>query len=249
MMKKNIFDIVIILFTVHLAGCKENTALEYENEPALYFENVWEGQRDSVAQTFFIKPTGTTKDTVRIEILTMGFPASEDRSFLLEQVNIGKPGAAEPGKHYVAFDDVEIQRELIIPAGAVRKSFPLIVLYDPSLDLDEVRLELKVKENENFKVGINEWSSFVVKISAKAIKPIMWDTYWRYIFGETWGSRKMKFIIDNTGFSNFDGGYIDSDYSDYLAAKVQQKLLEYNANPDNLDRPLREADGTLVEFN
>lgn len=247
-MKKNILYTLVLLFVAGLTGCKENTALEYENEPALYFENVWEGQRDSVAQTFFIKPKGTTKDTVRIEILTMGFPSAEDRPFLLEQTNVGKPGAAVPGKHYMAFDTPEMLKELVMPAGAVRKSFPLVILYDPSLDLEEVRLELKIKANDAFKVGIGTWSSFVVKMTAMAVKPISWDTYWRYTFGETWGSRKMKFIIENTGFSDFDGGYLDSDYSDYLAAKVRQKLLEYNEDENNSDRPMREADGTLVEF-
>lgn len=247
-MKKNILYTLVLLFVAGLTGCKENTALEYENEPALYFENVWEGQRDSVAQTFFIKSKGTTKDTVRIEILTMGFPFAEDRPFLLEQTNVGKPGAAVPGKHYMAFDDPEMLKELVMPAGAVRKSFPLVILYDPSLDLEEVRLELKIKANDAFKVGIGTWSSFVVKMTAMAVKPISWDTYWRYTFGETWGSRKMKFIIENTGFSDFDGGYLDSDYSDYLAAKVRQKLLEYNEDENNSDRPMREADGTLVEF-
>ena len=56
----------------------------------------------------------------------------------------------------------------------------------------------------------------------------------------------MKFIIDNTGFTDFDGGYQSSDYTNYMASKVIQKLLEYNTN--HPDDPLSEADGTLVTF-
>ena len=58
----------------------------------------------------------------------------------------------------------------------------------------------------------------------------------------------MKFIVDNTGFTDFEGGSLNTDYAYYLSSKVKQKLLEYNANPNNPDRPLKEADGTIVTF-
>ena len=50
----------------------------------------------------------------------------------------------------MAFDDPEMLEHLKIPKGSVRKSFPLIVLRDPSLELEEVRIELKIGENEYF---------------------------------------------------------------------------------------------------
>ena len=247
-MKIVIVNILIFLLVVGTISCKENTALDYENDPALYFENGTYSQKDSIAHTFFIQPNDQMRDTVFVEILTMGYPIDSDRPFVLEQANAGQPGAAIAGKHFVAFDDPEMLEHLKIPKGSVRKSFPLIVLRDPSLELEEVRIELKIGENEYFRPGIDVWTNFVVKTTAMAVKPTTWDTYWKYTFGPTWGSVKMKFIIDNTGFSDFDGGYLASDYGDYLGSKVQQKLLEYNANPNNPDRPLQEADGTIVTF-
>ena len=253
-MKARITSILVLLLVVTSIGCKENTALEYENAPALYFkysknDSEADYQRDSIAHTFFIQPSDQMRDTIIIQILTMGFPTTEDRPFVLEQINVGQPGAAVAGKHFVAFDDAEMIEHLMIPKGTVGKKFPLIVLRDPSLELEEVRLELKIGENQYFKRGIDSWTNFVVKTTAKAVKPTNWDTKWKYYFGATWGSVKMKFIIDNTGFTDFDGNTgLDSDYTNYLRSKVTQKLLEYNANPDNPDRPLREADGTLVEF-
>lgn len=248
-MKAKIISILILI--VISVGCKENTALEYENVPALYFKyskNVNESdyQRDSIAHTFFIQPDDQMRDTVFVEILTMGYPADADRPFVLEQTNAGQPGAAIAGKHFVAFDDPEMLEHLKIPKGSVRKSFPLIVLRDPSLELEEVRIELKIGENEYFRSGIDEWVNFVVKTTSMAVKPTNWDTYWKYYFGPTWGSVKMKFIIDNTGFTDFDGGYLNTDYTSYLTSKVKQKLLEYNTN--HPDEPLSEADGTLVTF-
>ena len=246
-MKIKIISVIFLLVVITI-GCEENSALEYENEPALYFENTTYGQRDSVNHTFFIQPDEQMRDTVFVEILTMGYPADVDRSFVLEQVNVGQPGAAVAGKHFVAFDDPEMVSHLVIPKGSVRKSFPLIVLRDPSLELEEVRIELEIGENEYFKPGIDVWTNFVVKTTAMALKPTTWEAYWKYYFGLTWGSVKMKFIVDNTGFTDFEGGSLNSDYAYYLSSKVKQKLLEYNANPNNPDRPLKEADGTIVTF-
>ena len=233
-MKIVIANILIFLLVVGTISCKENSALEYENDPALYFENTTYGQRDSIAHTFFIQPDDQMRDTVFIEILTMGYPTDSDRPFILEQTNAGQPGSAIAGEH------------LKIPKGSVRKSFPLIVLRDPSLELEEVRIELKIGENEYFRSGIDDWTNFVVKTTSMAVKPTNWDTYWKYYFGPTWGSVKMKFIIDNTGFSDFDGDRLNTDYTNYLSSKVKQKLLEYNTN--HPDDPLSEADGTLVTF-
>ena len=245
-MKIVIANIWIFLLVVATISCKENTALDYENDPALYFENGTYTQRDSISHTFFIQPDDQMRDTVFVEILTMGYPADADRPFVLEQTNAGRPGAAVAGKHFVAFDDPEMLEHLKIPKGSVRKSFPLIVLRDPSLELEEVRIELKIGENEYFRSGIDEWANFVVKTTSMAVKPTNWDTYWKYYFGPTWGSVKMKFIIDNTGFSEFDGDRLNTDYTNYLSSKVKQKLLEYNTN--HPDDPLSEADGTLVTF-
>ena len=51
-MKIRIATILIFLLIVGTIGCKENTALEYENDPALYFENSYYTQQDSIAHTF-----------------------------------------------------------------------------------------------------------------------------------------------------------------------------------------------------
>ena len=81
-MKIVIANILIFLLVVGTISCKENSALEYENDPALYFENTTNGQRDSIAHTFFIQPDDQMRDTVFIEILTMGYPTDSDRPFI-----------------------------------------------------------------------------------------------------------------------------------------------------------------------
>ena len=51
-MKIVIANILIFLLVVGTISCKKNSALEYENDPALYFENTTYGQRDSIAILF-----------------------------------------------------------------------------------------------------------------------------------------------------------------------------------------------------
>ena len=126
-MKIVIANILIFLLVVGTISCKENSALEYENDPALYFENTTYGQRDSIAHTFFIQPDDQMRDTVFIEILTMGYPTDSDRPFILEQTNAGQPGSAIAGKHFVAFDSEEARKLMVIPAGEVSANIPIIL--------------------------------------------------------------------------------------------------------------------------
>ena len=148
-MKIRIATILIFLLIVGTIGCKENTALEYENDPALYFENSYYTQQDSIAHTFFIQPDDQMRDTVFVEILTMGYPTDTDRPFVLEQTNAGKPGSAVAGKHFVAFDDPEMLEHLKIPKGSCKDHVYGGKTYKLGLLLEILfRTNLGVRENE-----------------------------------------------------------------------------------------------------
>ena len=135
---------------------------------------------------------------------------------------------------------------MIVPTGKAIGHIPVILLRDKSLDLKTVSLKMRIDENEYFRPGIDTQREFLVKTTAQATKPSVWDTRWRYYFGLSWGSVKMRFLIDVTGYTDWENANIDGAYIGYMSALVQQKLLEYNeAHPD---APLSEADGTLVTF-
>lgn len=245
-MKKIIIWICAFSLSCNLVGCKENEGLEFAGESTLYFVHETYGQQDSINHSFFSVPELQERDTIEIKIEAGGYPFAKDRPFVLEQTNIGDEDAAIAGKHFVAFDDPEMRKELMIPANTVSKTLKLIVLKDASLELGKVRLALKFGTNEYFKPGVEEWRNFVVKTTAQPEKPVSWDVRWVYDYG-TWGAEKMKFIIRSTGFSDFDGDAPDASYRNYLLLKATQALLEYNSNPDN-NPPLKEADGTIVEL-
>lgn len=244
-MKKTYIPTITAGLLMALASCEENKMDTYKNDPALYFEHKKYGQQDSISHSFFIYDEDVTFDTVKVVICTMGFPEDYDRPINLIQANAGQPDAAVPGVHFIPFDTPDMQKRLCIPAGAVRDSIPIVFLRDKSLETHAVRLELTIGSNEHFRPGIDEFRNFTLTTTGMAAKPSNWDDY-KYIFGTTWGSVKMKLIIDSTGFTDFDNPPQDAGFSDWLRSTAKQALIDYNtAHPD---APLCEADGTPVTF-
>ena len=238
---KNIGYILLLSLLAVFVGCQKQNVLSYENDPRLFFMNGVDydqvpafRQFDSLSYSFFVLPEDQQRDTVYIVIETMGLTSDQPRAFSLVQTNLDSVNAAIPGKHYVSFESDEMKQLMTIPAGAVRYYMPLIVLRgDPLLDDAEVRLDMKIAENENFKVGINDESEFTVKITAMASEPSEWRS-WSVAFGD-WSSTKMWFIINyisaDFDFEEYLGDY---DYAYYLKTLAIQRLEEYNATHPTL---------------
>lgn len=252
-MKRETTYIATLLFLCcGLFGCEQLEVNKYENDPRLYFfKGYWAvdkfTQGDSTVHSFFVQPDGQMTDTVFVDVRTMGLPTDEPRPFKIVQLNPDHPDAAVPGKHYVPFDSEEMQRNMVMPAHAVRRLLPVIVKRDPSLETSRVRIEMAIVENDYFKVGIDTLAKFLVTTTAQAQKPGLWENYWKYHFGD-FGAKKLWFLVHYVGVTNFDERISDSGYEYYIEARAVQALKEYNADESHPDRPLREADGTLVTF-
>jgi hypothetical protein len=242
-----------------LASCREEQLLDYKNDPGLFFFRAsYSGadvQRDSVSFTFYAKQIQTGGQYVQyIDIRTVGFPENRDRKFKLVQSNTGDANAAVPGVHYIAFDDPFMEQYLVIPANATEYKVPVFFKNDASLSEKKVRLKIEIGKNENFGVGIQAQSTFVVNFSDVVDRPQTWvddkpTMNWFPWFGY-WSAVKMKFISMNLGFYDFDEEYnktLDfSNIKDYYARKVYRLLREYNEkNPDN---PMKDENGNLIQF-
>lgn len=223
---------------VSLTACSEKDILQYEDQPALYLVNA------EKSYSFFYSESGSDEDTVHVTVHAMGNVASEDRAFTLRQTNAGDADAAVAGVHYKDLASAEMRQLMVMPAGKSEVQVPITLIKDASLDTRTVRLRLEVEPNDNFAKGVVEKDSTVITFSAQATKPNNWDD-WYYAFGETWGTVKMRFIIDNTGITNFNNIPTDYYYLYYLNGKLKSKLYDYNASHDT---PLQEADGTLIDF-
>lgn len=238
-MNKIIAIISTFLIFTGFTSCNENEPLEYSDVPSLYIDN------DDMNFSFFYSKSSNGRDTVNIKVHAMGPASEQDRPFILIQTNSADQDAAKEGTHYIAFDSEEIRNAMVMPKRRTETEVPIILLHDKSLDIKTVKLKIGIKPNDNFAAGVIEKDSTVITFSAQALKPSNWDD-WYYAFGKTWGSVKMKFIIDNTGITNFDVVPTDTDYLLYLNNKLKNKLEEYNnAHPDS---HLSEADGTLIDF-
>jgi len=239
----------ISLFALLLcvAGCVENKMLKYENDPAIYF--AWSSQareqHDSINHSFFFIEH-LKQDTVWVQVNAMGRTEPVNRPISIVQTNGNKPNAAIPGVHYVSFDTPSIREKMIIPANGVNTKIPIVLLQHSSLALQNVRLELAVEGNEYFRPGIDVWRNFLVTTTAQAVKPALWDTNWWRYFGATWGTVKFRFIINATGYTEWDTLPSDMGFLNYLQGVVLQKFQEYNR--DNPENPLKEANDELVKF-
>lgn len=239
-MKKYILSTLVALATLFaVSSCSENEPTDYVGGSALYIDN------EDVNFSFFYTQDASDRASVKIKVHAQGLPSSEDRAFTLYQKNVGEVDAAQAGKHYLAFDSEEMKQAMVMPAGKNEVEVPIVLLKDASLDTKVVKLKIGVKPNENFAAGVIEKDSVVVSFSSQAIKPTNWAD-WKNAFGSSWGSVKMRFIIDNTGITNFDTVPDDYSYMEYLKNKLNSRLFDYNAA--HPDAPLAEADGTLVDF-
>lgn len=232
---KRIWIVIAVVLCGCLAGsCEQQETEKYEGDARLYFHRSteWEGQLDSVRHSFFLVPEGKERDTVLVDVRTMGFPVGTARPVKIVQTNAGKPGAAVAGVHYVGFDDVSLKEALVVQPHAIKVMVPVILLHDPSLDKGKVRIEMEVVGNEYFKPGIDKNCRFMVQTTALAEKPGTWDKNWVYYFGE-WGTEKMGFIVNYLGFTEFEKTDQESGYKEYLKLKANEKLEIYNkAHPE-----------------
>ncbi|MDR3246807.1 MAG: DUF4843 domain-containing protein [Prevotellaceae bacterium] len=242
--------ICISLLFAATYGCSEYENI-YENDPAIYFAydvalpDSETMQKDSLNHSFFVLKSSALRDTVWIMVNTMGRTEDYDRPFVIVQSNSGQADAAVAGTHYLPFDDAGIKRFFTVEANKAQALIPVVLLRHSSLALNRVRLELTVVGNEYFRPGIENFRTFAVTTSDRAVKPALWDGIWYYYFGE-WGSEKMRFVINATGYTQWERIPADMSYINYLSDTVAQAFRDYNQ--EHPDDPLHEANGDLVTF-
>lgn len=160
-MKYGFFFFISVLAFV---ACQENEISTFDNESSLFFfrdiyNNNSKGtpQLDSTSYSFFL--AGSIQvDTVWLDVLLTGSPSDQDRPFRIVQSNVGEPGGAVAGTHYVAFDDPEMVKRMVMPANKVSVALPVIMTRTPQMDTEEYRLDMEILPNEYFIQGIKDLS-------------------------------------------------------------------------------------------
>lgn len=240
-----------------LASCEQELPLYSDGQARLNFE--YEDAKDSTLNYSFIYHNGGDRDTVWLLLRTQGFLSDTDRPYGLEQVLTGE-NDAQPGVHYVPFDDPAYRDQFVVKAGAVTDSVPVIVLRDASLASQTVRLKVTFKETDTFKRGYADRSIKLITISDQIVKPNRWSGLMDFLFG-AYGTEKHRFMIEHSGFT-WDDEYLKSigvsayhadaevqSFLRYMGSKFARELKALNAQRAAQGlQPLAEQDGTFVSF-
>lgn len=208
------------------------------------------------------------KDTIWVELESMGLVSDAPRAISLKQVDSVGVANAIAGKHYVAFDNPELAKYYVMPAKAARTKVPVVLLRDASLKSEAVVLKFAIADNGVFTNGYNNYQSRAITFTDRLSEPAEWSTRYYtqpeilpdyYITFATYmgeyGVTKHLFLIRKTGKKWNDEDIkefmaSDTNYRSYMRSKMSRLLAKENAEraAEGLE-PLKEDDGTLVEIN
>ena len=262
-MKKILY--IVLLLSLFIAGCKEDEKLIYHDKARV--ELVSEDKKAPADYSYsFVWGSDTrVRDTVFIPIRVIGGSSNIDRHIMLEQIseykvtytydNIGKvkdstvverTDKAVAGKHYIAFNDESIKPLLTVKAGLVKDSIGIVVLRDASLKKNNVRLRLRIKENENFGIGERRLLERTIIISDKLEMPSNCNYTTKAYLGNysTPKHKLMLLVVDN----KVDDMWVaqvnkSKSFAIYWRGKFIEALELFNNNPANITSglaPMRE---------
>lgn len=225
-----------------LTSCNEDEIPTFNSDDAgIYFQdgvqtrffiNI-DAYNDSTAFTFS-QCDDNVKDTVlTARIRTLGKTRDYDRKVAVEVDK--EHSTAVEGKHYVVnFDTV------CIKAGESEAKVGVKFLRDASLKTEQVRLVLKVKDNENFKVPFSRQKNtnvyydqgdtiradaYVFEVNEFYSEPMLWMMFGEDAVG-TWSISKQRLMTKLFDLSAYDwslDGWRNGD------GKVQYKTFTYFA--------------------
>jgi len=253
-MKKIFTVIVVSLFMIGMSSCTKNERMYFDTTHSAL--NIWFGTETGTAllQTTYNFAYQKDMDSVVFNARISGRVADYDRSFTLE--------AVEGDINKVEF----VLGNYKIPAGQYFVKFPIYFKkpanYTEFKD-KEGTIVFKMKQNNEFLTGAEQFNSITVALKNSVGKPDNWDSevtsLYRaltYYFG-AYSDVKYSFIINVTGMSNFRIYYsttlpagtpdnvITSSKAQYLNRQCRAALAKYN---ETNTVPLKDEFGNLIEF-
>jgi hypothetical protein len=245
-MNRLIYFVLILLVAV-VAGCAKSDGLLYSDKSRIQLNDT-----STLSTTFFYEAPAVTRDTVYIQVNTIGKLASYDREVKMVQVpEANVTNAAVPGIHYVAMDDASLKNLMVVKANAVKAMVPVVLLRNPALKDQSFRLRLELVSNDQFGLGEVGNRARTVVFSDRLERFFSWrfDTGVApafYTFGK-YSQRKHQFIyetlheqIDEAWYQAAVAIGAQQNYGNLL----KQALITFNNDPANIASgvsPLRET--------
>lgn len=250
-----------------IGGCSEDY-MSFEGIDRIQFKT-----KTEEVYTFAYYPESIQKDTLQIELITIGEVTDHPRTVRFEQVTkewkytydeedpkkvvdstyVDMEFPAVAGVHYESLSE---KNELILPANQnVLKLEVIVKREDAGLRKNARKLVLRLLPSEDFQTGEVNKLVKSITISDKLERPTKWkDKGSVYNFLGSWSEVKHRFMIDvtkqkwdNEFLTYINSGWDTKPLKNYYMAKLKKELAEYNADPNN-NPPLKDENGKEVVF-
>lgn len=265
-MKQNIISLcgAVLMAALTLTSCSEEDFITFDGQKSgIYIQKVNTTTisgtpisfTDSVYFTFANYGTEYKEMLVKVPVYIMGDLKDYDRQFILT-VDESRT-TARNGIDY-EFSDTACY----IPAGKHQQDVYIKLLRTDILATTDLRIELELKDNENFTVELTSYNSQANWASAASGKELCgsrykiifndtytytmwWEWYGDDIYGK-WSIKKEKILNELMGWTHYDWERWKVPYGLMgYSAKKMQKYLQAAADSGN---PIREDDGTLMQL-
>lgn len=245
---KYIFIAVPLLICGLLAGCKEDSLQAYNAGDNVCF---W---THSMNYSFYgASAEELPAGTIEMDLNIMGFTAPYDRTVTGIAIEDDPSTPAEDKKTTATPDQYRILGGTI-PAGETTGKFYVEVKNVEQIADSELKLYLKLTENEHFGLGLKENQHIQLTWSRKLLQPQTWNAM-RFFFCSVYSTQVYRLYMQVTGLREFwyynAGPDPDNNPDDAKVSAEQGRawgkafgdiVRTYNA--EHPDAPMLHDDGT-----
>ena len=189
--------VLLAVVFVPLAGCEKSDLIGYHGGDTVGF---W---IHSINHSLFgMNNTQLPRDTVELDLAITGHVKDYDRkvegTFIPDTVGTPpdkRKNTAVEGEHYRILGGE-------VKAGEEYGKFKVEIINNDILEDEELKLNLTIKPNEAFEVGLKENKSIVITWSRKIMRPATWNAM-RFFFCATYSTQVYKVFMQATGLKEF----------------------------------------------
>lgn len=240
----------LMVLTTFWSCKKEEVAVFSVKDGVTFYANQYENlHADNFVNFSFANAiTVQSRDTIYVRMRASGEIVDYPRTVQLK--------ASEVGTTARAGIDYELPSSAIVPAGAYRFVYPVILINSPGMLTNTYRLVLEPVETKDFVVGVvgttpprsisltdypeTNFISIKIDITNQLVQPAGWQPS---IFG-TFSIAKYRFMIQTTGLTDFSIEALGTDGLFNLPVKLRNALAVYEA----ANGPLIDENGNRVTF-
>lgn len=247
---------IIVLLLAIAVSCKKADYMLYND-----------GHRIQIADTtplsysFLYKDASVTRDTVYVQMNTIGGIVDYNRPITIEQIPeydktyvrdpatnkiidstiTEKPFKAIPGKHYISFTDPAVQNLMVVRADSAIDKLPVILIRDADLKTNSYRLRIKLIANDEFAIGETKQVERTIVFSDRLERFESWKTDISsspaFVSFGKYSTGKHQFMIDVLKVRIDEEWYkaiIAAGAVQHYKVLLRDALAAFNADPANI---------------